>query len=162
MSDTTNHYLGKDKDPMEEMLRSLLNGLAALFWAAVICFLVGLLLSCRTHSCGVGETLWIHDTIHSEVRSRDSIYLHDSIYFETRLQGDTVYITRDRWRTAYKDRLQHDSIYIHKTDTIIRTVEVEKKPSAWTRLKTSLGSVLIFLLAILSIFFAIDWVSRRR
>ena len=68
------------------------------------------------------------DSVRVEFR-HDSVYVfkHDSIFRDRWRNGDTVYVTIDRWRTLYKDKIVevHDTI---STDT--HTVEqVEIVPS---------------------------------
>lgn len=69
------------------------------------------------------------ETVVRERRTTDSVFIHDSVYI--REGGDTVYITR--WRTCWHDRIIHDTVYDHRTDTIYqsrteeKTVEVKAK-----------------------------------
>lgn len=42
--------------------------------------------------------------------------------------GDTVVITR--WRTSWRERIVHDTVREHTTDTIVKTVEVVKESPA--------------------------------
>ena len=56
-----------------------------------------------------------------EIRTTDSVYVHDSVYIR---EGDTVFIIR--WRTFWRDRLVHDTVYDHRTDTIHDTRYEEK------------------------------------
>lgn len=71
------------------------------------------------------------ETVVRETRTTDSVHIHDSVYI--REGGDTVYMTR--WRTMWRDRLIHDTVHEHTTDTIRETkmeqtvVEVPKKGS---------------------------------
>lgn len=76
----------------------------------------------------------------SSDRSHDSIrteYVHDSVYIDRwhkEIQkGDTIWIhdSIDRWRN--KHVYIHDSIDNSRIDTIYKTVEVEKKGSAFLR-----------------------------
>lgn len=110
------------------------------------------LCSCKSTKVVTVERV-THDTLTQVVNKRDSIYLHDSIYQSVFVKGDTVTITKDRWHTAYRDRVLHDSIYIVKTDTVPvpYKVEVTKKPTFWYKLKIgSIGAIsALILLAIL-------------
>ena len=69
------------------------------------------------------------ETVVRETRTTDSVFIHDSVYI--REGGDTVYMTR--WRTCWRDRIIHDTVYDHRTDTIYqsrteeKTVEVKAK-----------------------------------
>lgn len=62
------------------------------------------------------------DTLVQRVVERDSIHVHDSIRVSEK--GDTVKI--ERWHTQYRDRWQHDSVYIAKHDTIPQPYPVMK------------------------------------
>lgn len=57
-----------------------------------------------------------------ETRTTDSVYIHDSIYI--REGGDTVWMTR--WRTAWRDRIVHDTLREHTTDTIVKIETVQE------------------------------------
>lgn len=88
---------------------------------------------------------WLHD----------SVYVHDSTYVLVR--GDTVYI--DRWHNKTISKV----LKVKNTDTIVKQVdhfvtqtvtkyrdrnikvEVEKKLTAWQKLKQSLGGVALFV-----------------
>lgn len=61
----------------------------------------------------------------------DTVVMHDSVFVDRWTAGDTVYVTRDRWRTQYKVKLQTEL----RTDTIVKvetvTMEVTKHRSPW-------------------------------
>lgn len=57
-----------------------------------------------------------------ETRTIDSVHIHDSVYI--REGGDTVYMTR--WRTMWRDRIVHDTVHEHTTDTIWEMKTEEK------------------------------------
>lgn len=80
-----------------------------------------LLLSCRTQ-----KIVEFHDKDTAEVRTEyihktDSFYQRDSIYLESKTINDTVYLTKELWKTI----LRHDHDTITKTDTL-RIVDVQK------------------------------------
>lgn len=105
--------------------------------AIVVAMLLAMLIGCKTSDPVVVERV-SHDTIYRLQLSRDSIMVRDSIYITERMQGDTLTITRDRWHTQYRDRLLHDTTYIHRTDTIPQVVEVPAKLTAWQHVKMNL------------------------
>lgn len=81
-----------------------------------------LLLSCRTTK--IEE---FHDKDTAEVRTEyihkvDSFYQRDSIYLESKTINDTVYLTKELWKTI----LKHDHDTITKTDTL-RIVDVQTR-----------------------------------
>lgn len=121
---------------------------AHLYRLAALTILALLLIGCRTKYIPVEtiRTQYIAKT--DTILRQDSIILRDSVTVYT--QGDTVYTTR----LTYKDRLRY--IYkaktdtIHQTDTItnVVTVEVEKKPTAWAKVKQTAGDVALVIVSI--------------
>lgn len=122
----------------------------------VVAIIVAMLTGCKTSDPVVVERI-SHDTIYRLQLSRDSIMVRDSIYITERMQGDTLILTRDRWHTAYRDRLMHDTTYISKCDTIPQVVEVEKRLTAWQRVRQDLGTMLIFF----ALLFAATYIILR-
>lgn len=122
----------------------------------VVAIIVAMLTGCKTSDPVVVERI-SHDTIYRLQLSRDSIMVRDSIYITERMQGDTLILTRDRWHTAYRDRLMHDTTYISKCDTIPQVVEVEKRLTAWQRVRQDIGTMLIFF----ALLFAATYIILR-
>lgn len=84
-----------------------------------------LLAGCRTKYVAVPEYRY-RDSV--QVRhERDSVYLHDSVYVSERMAGDTVYLTRYRERTLYRDRLHTDTLRTARTDSICVPYPVERR-----------------------------------
>jgi hypothetical protein len=76
----------------------------------------------------------------------DSIYIQDSVYVER--SQDTMYIYKTKYIT--KERLQKDTMYLEKTDSIpyVVTTYVEKQLSAWQSFKLKyLSWITLILLA---------------
>lgn len=76
------------------------------------------------------------ETVRTETQERlvevhDSVYIHDSTVIRTK--GDTVFETR--WKYIYRDRLKHDTAYVHRTDSIPVPYPVERQLTKWERLK---------------------------
>ena len=94
------------------------------------------------------------DTLRQTVNTRDSIYLHDSIYHTVYAKNDTVHSVMEKWHTQYRDRWHHDSVLVHKTDTIEKPVEVptikevEKKLTWWQQMRMHLGGICFWLIII--------------
>lgn len=82
-----------------------------------LCFFLYFTASCKT--CQPIEV--IRDSVRVEFK-HDSVYVykHDSIFRDRWRSGDTVYVTTDRWRTLYKDKLVeiHDTIATTQTNTV--------------------------------------------
>lgn len=92
------------------------------------------------------------DTLLCYSSIRDSIYVHDSI--RVREKGDTV--TIERWHTRWRDRLQHDTLYISMTDSVPKPYPVEVVKEV-PRERSTVEWVLLMIgfLAIAWIFFRI-------
>lgn len=54
-----------------------------------------------------------------DTRVTDSIYIHDSVII--REGPDTMWL--ERWRTCWRDRIVHDTVRIHTSDTVFSSVE---------------------------------------
>ena len=61
------------------------------------------------------------DSVRVEIR-KDSVYIykHDSIFCDRWRSGDTVYITTEKWRTLYQDKIVevHDTICATQTEQV--------------------------------------------
>lgn len=112
--------------------------------------IVGLLTGCKTRERIVQVETARTDTTFITRQQRDSIWLHDSVFVCEKMSGDTLYLLRDRWRTKFVERTQHDTIYIASHDTIPRPypveVEVEKPLSWWQRFRLHLGTTILLVL----------------
>lgn len=115
--------------------------------------------SCRT----IRETEYItqRDTLTQYVTQRDSIYLHDSVYHEVIRIEDTIFITNDRWHTQYRDRILHDSIYIHRIDTVQTVKVIERKQSIAEKARQWLGSFFIIAAIIIGGYIGIRWLLTK-
>ena len=91
------------------------------------------------------------DTLYVSKMQKDSIYLHDSIFVNQWQSGDTIYQTRDRWHTAWRDRLVTDTVIHMVTDTVpkpypvIQEKKVEKALTWWQRFRMMLGDIAIII-----------------
>jgi hypothetical protein len=93
------------------------------------------------------------DTLIHTQHQRDSIYVHDSTY--VRDNGDTVLI--ERWHTRWRDRWQHDTLYISKTDSVpkpypvevVKEVPRERSTVEWVLLITGVVAITFIVLSIL-------------
>lgn len=80
---------------------------------------------------------------------RDTTYVHDSIYIHDK--GDTVYVTR--WRDKYTERIQVDTCYCQRTDTIklVKRVYYKEPLTKWETTKMTIGGGVLWLLLALLI-----------
>lgn len=92
---------------------------------AIIAFLLFLLFGCKTVQ--PISTDHNRDSVRVEVRF-DSVYVyqHDSIFRDRWRNGDTVFVTIEKWQVKYKDKLVqvHDTICTTETNTEVQTIEV--------------------------------------
>lgn len=132
----------------------------------IIGILVGLMAAVLLAGCTTTKYVTVpevhHDTVRVTQQQRDSIYLHDSIWVQTLTRGDTVYLTTDRWHTLYRDRVNHDTVYQSRIDSIPKPYPVEVKVSAeltwWQRTRLYLANILLGVIAIAGIV----WIVRKR
>ena len=89
------------------------------------------------------------DSVRVEVR-HDSVYIyqHDSIFRDRWRAGDTVFVTVEKYKTLYRDKLieVHDTI----TDTRTEQVVVRYVPDYYKRVSAGFWILLAILLAILA------------
>ena len=89
------------------------------------------------------------DSVRVEVR-HDSVYIfrHDSIFRDRWRAGDTVFVTVEKYKTLYRDKLieVHDTI----TNTQTEQVAVRYVPDYYKRVSTGFWILLAILLAILA------------
>lgn len=149
------------------------------FFANVGCFLIGLFIcwivslflgSCKAKEHVVYKTEVLHeyhtDTLRQTVNTRDSIYLHDSIYHTVYAKNDTVHSVMEKWHTQYRDRWHHDSVLVHKTDTIEKPVEVatikevEKKLTTIQQWALNIGYVALAAIIMAIIGGLIYWLAK--
>lgn len=117
-------------------------------------YLLGIILMFTLLLSGCKTTEYIKvpvETIRTEYKvQKDSIYLHDSINVYTETKGDTVYITKLKYKI--KETFKTDTVL--KRDSIPVIVEVEKvvevnKLHSWQKTLMQMGGVgLLVLLGI--------------
>ena len=90
-----------------------------------ILFAIAFMLAMSLTSCKTCVPIVeVRDSVRVEFK-HDSVYVykHDSIFRDRWRNGDTVYITTDRWRTLYKDKI----VEIHDTIRSNETIVQERK-----------------------------------
>ena len=89
------------------------------------------------------------DSVRVEVR-HDSVYVfrHDSIYRDRWRTGDTVFVTVEKYKTLYRDKLieVHDTI----TNTQTEQVSVRYVPDYYKRVSAGFWILLVILIAIIA------------
>lgn len=127
-----------------------------------ICGLLAMLCSCRSHKCLIEESDRLVDSIYITNYEHDSIYLRDSIYHEVTVQGDSIVVLKERWHTAYRDRLKVDTLVHNVTDTITKTllpVEIEKKLSWWDELLITFAQFAFYMIIAVVIIYAAKFIK---
>ena len=122
------------------------HGCLAYIVAAVLTVLCCVFFSgCKT----VQPLTQSRDSVRVEVR-HDSVYVyqHDSIYRDRWRAGDTVFVTLEKYKTLYRDKLieVHDTI----TDTRTEQMAVRYVPDYYKRVSAGFWILLAILLAILA------------
>ena len=112
-----------NNDPNRHVKAILLGLIATMMFLAVLAALS----SCKQVEYVNVPGPTVHDTISTYRVRWDSVYVHDSVYFEKEVRNDTVFLTKNKVQTEWRDRIVLDSIYIHNNDTIPVPYEVEKK-----------------------------------
>ena len=109
-----------------------------------------------TRTVYVPQTSVQKDSIYLTQYKRDSIYLHDSVFI--RMKSDTLLI--EKWHTKYVEKVNTDTLYIEKSDTLRIPYPVEKELSFWQRNFMSIGKVSLGIWS--GILIAIYIIIRRR
>lgn len=136
------------------------------WWLAMLVLLIALLTSCRSAQLPISTDLPPQtSTTHIEYRDRlmhDTTYVHDSIFI--RDKGDTVYVTR--WRDKYTERIQVDTCYTQRTDTIklVKSVYVKQPLSRWEQTELTIGRFTLWFILVVAIVFCaqVAWKLYRR
>lgn len=134
-------------------LENVLQIVIAFVLALIVCAMIG----CTTTK--YVETIKT-DTVHHTIHHYDSIVKWDSIHISEKAKGDTIYITSDRYRYRYKDKLVTDTLYITNVEKI--PYMVEKELTAWQKFKIGAGEWLLGGIVVLLAIFAVLWVINWR
>ena len=122
---------------------------SASFVLAIIITLVICALSGCTTTKYVPVVTTQTDTLIITKQQRDSIYLRDSTHVSEQQLGDTVYIKVTRWRTEFRDREVHDTIYQSRVDSVPMPYPVpeyvEKPLTWWQKTRIRCGDLLLLI-----------------
>ena len=114
-----------------------------------------LMAGCKTKERVVTVEKVRTDTTYITKHQRDSVWLHDSIHVTEK--GDTIRI--ERWHTKYIEKVTHDTLYQHKTDSVPVPYPVEKlverKLTWWQQTRMHLGEALLAIAGIAVVVFVI-------
>ena len=140
----------------EELLTKIIVRVLLVVMVVTIVLMVLMFSGCKTyHDTEIVEK---HDTLTVYQTQRDSIYLHDSVFHEIVSRGDTVFVTKDRWHTQYRDRWHHDSIYIAKVDTVVVERTIEKQSTFMEKAKQKVRGFIMAAVLAVAAFFGLRWV----
>lgn len=101
------------------------------------------------------------ETVKIEYKDRlkiDSVIKYDSIFYDRYTKGDTVFLTKEKYKYLDKIKIVRDSIF--RTDSISVPYPVEKKLSKWEKVKMDVGGWAIGVASCLLIILAI-YIIRR-
>ena len=121
------------------------------------------LVGCRT----IQQQTAVHnrDSVRIEVRL-DSIYIyeHDSIYRDRWKDGDTVFVTVEKWKTRYRDKLRevHDTIAVVKTDSVTTVVSVPRPRTGYDRFCSGFFWTVTVILLLLAAFWVADKIPATK
>ena len=127
------------RDP-QGCLHTMIATIVAVVLTVILCLCFS---GCKT----VQPIQQTRDSIRVEIR-HDSVFVfkHDSIFRDRWRNGDTVFVTVEKFKTLYRDKLVevHDTIATTQTDTI----EVQVVPNYYRRVSTGFWILLVILLAL--------------
>lgn len=127
----------------------------------IICIVVLLIVLWLFTSCK-SKTVYVPvESVKTEYKERlrvDSIYKYDSIFQDRYMKGDTVFLTKEKYKYLDKIKIVRDSIF--RTDSISVPYPVEKQLSKWEKVKMDVGGWAIGVASCLLIILAI-YIIRR-
>ena len=127
MEDNDNRYPDDEPGVIEHFAAAMTGAVLAILVACVLTLLFGCASSRPLPVPHPDEPKAVAtDSARTVALQRDSIVVRDSVYIERWMKADTVFISRARWRTEYRDRLRVDTLLRVQVDSIPYKVEVEK------------------------------------
>ncbi len=88
------------------------------------------------------------ETVKVEYKDRlkiDSVIKYDSIFYDRYMKGDTVFLTKEKYKYLDNIKIVRDSVF--RTDSIAVPYPVEKQLSKWEKIKMDVGGWAIGLLS---------------
>lgn len=121
----------------------------------LLCIAAWLMFSCRSIQYVPVETVKIE---YKDRLKIDSIIKYDSIFYNRYMKGDTVFLTKEKYKYLDKIKIVRDSVF--RTDSISVPYPVEKQLSNWQKVKMDVGGWAIGVASCLLVILAI-YVIRR-
>ena len=103
---------------------------------ALFCIVAYLMFGCKSVQYVPVETVKIEYKDRLKV---DSIIKYDSILYNRYMKGDTVFLTKEKYKYLDKIKIVRDSVF--KTDSISVPYPVEKQLSKWEKVKMDVGGL---------------------
>lgn len=100
------------------MKQGIYNLLRCIVWGLCIFLIAASLFGCKSKEAIVDYQTARTDTL--RLYTRDSVRVHDSVTVTHFMQGDTIYLTRDRWHTL--ERIRTDTVRQVRTDTVYKAI----------------------------------------
>ena len=122
-----------------------------MMWIVFLLFLA----SCRTEYVPI-EVVRTDSLMISEL-TRDSVFMRDSVFVRER--GDTVYLYKDKY--VYVLREVADTVYMERVREVDVPVMVERKLTAWEKLKDEYGGWAMVLMLIILYWKTTNWLARK-
>ena len=121
--------------------------------AAIFCLLI-LFVGCSRIQYVPMETV-VRDSIVFTRISIDTVIYKDSIFIER--SRDTIYKYVSSIRTEY--RMQHDTSYIERIDTVMVPYPVEREPTMWENVKSDFCFYLLAVIGLVFLYFKVKRVQ---
>ncbi len=121
--------------------------------AAIFCLLI-LLVGCSRIQYVPMETV-VRDSIVFTRISIDTVIYKDSIFIDR--SRDTIYKYVSSIRTEY--RMQHDTAYIERIDTVMVPYSVEREPTMWDNVKSDFCFYLLAVIGLVFLYFKVKRVQ---
>ena len=140
----------------DEQIRNGCFQATAFVVAVILLFILCALSGCKGTEYVVIPDVRI-DTLIITKHQRDSIYLRDSTHVSESQHGDTIILKVTKWRTEYRERAVHDTIYESHTDSVPYPVPVEvieevpRQLTWWQQLRLNLGSIFLGLIGLIGL-----------
>lgn len=133
------------------------------FTAGMLALLITLLMMMLSGCAGtriVQIPVVSHDTICTNIVRVDTFNNTEREYVNVFTAGDTVYKVREVTRWREHTSIKHDTLFVHKTDSVSVPVPAERKLTFWERQERNIGQVVLVICGMGLVWLA-AWVVRR-
>lgn len=134
------------------------------FTAGMLALLIALLMMMLSGCAGtriVQIPIATHDTICTNIVRVDTFTNTEREYVNVFTAGDTVYKVREVTRWREHTSIKHDTLFVHKTDSVSVPVPVERKLTFWERQERNIEKMAIALLGYVAVVLLVAWLIRR-